>query len=424
MRVGFEVSELYPHNAGTHTYGTQLLRHLVGLSNPPDLTLLDGLGRRSLHEVLTANDLNLGHVRFFNAPNLPTFSCRQCGKLARLRSLRIVECLDRYTLAKLWQEATSRPVTSEMLVPRSFLQSVDVCHWSGAIFRPLVSVPTVVTLHDVLPALHPEWFVDDHRNHFVHQLAVVGKHATRIITDSTSTKLDVMRVLGVDSSRIDVIPLAASPDFRPAERTRSYDDILGSYGLSAGKYILCVSTIEPRKNLVRLAQAFRLATQATSCSDIKLVLAGKRGWLTEDTDAGLKNLGLGERLVMPGRVPSQELAALLGNATAVTYLSLYEGFGLPPLEAMACGAPVLASNTSSLPEVIGDAGLLVDPCNVQGVADALSRLLTDPLLRTVLKERGLLRAKQFTWEKTASLTMQSYQRAVEDHQRAARGRAA
>jgi glycosyltransferase involved in cell wall biosynthesis len=164
--------------------------------------------------------------------------------------------------------------------------------------------------------------------------------------------------------------------------------------------------------LVRLATAFKAVIERAPTLTTCLVLAGKRGWLTDPIDQGLQALGLGDRLLMPGHVPLEDLPALLHGARTVAYVSLYEGFGLPPLEAMACGAAVIASNNSSIPEVVGDAGLLVDPYDVTEIATALERVLTDDGLRAELAARGLRRAAQFSWTKTAELTIQTYRRAA------------
>lgn len=184
------------------------------------------------------------------------------------------------------------------------------------------------------------------------------------------------------------------------------------YSLRQDDYIFYVGAIEPRKNLVRLATAFKAAVERSPELTTRLVLAGRRGWLTESIDAGLQDLGLGDRLLMPGHVPFEDLPALLHGARAVGYVSLYEGFGLPPLEAMACGTPVVASYNSSIPEVVGDAGLLVDPCNVNDIATALHRIMTDDALRADLAHKSLRRAQQFSWTKTAELTMGTYRRAI------------
>jgi glycosyltransferase involved in cell wall biosynthesis len=172
---------------------------------------------------------------------------------------------------------------------------------------------------------------------------------------------------------------------------------------------LYVGTLQPRKNLARVIDAFaRLAGNpalAPTLSDVQLVLAGKRGWLYDDLFAQVTRLGLASRVVFPGYIEDTDLPALLGGALALVFPSLYEGFGIPVLEAGACGVPVITSNTSSLPEVAGDAALLVDPHDVDAIADAMLRIATDAELRAELDRRGQENVKRFSWEKCARETL-------------------
>jgi glycosyltransferase involved in cell wall biosynthesis len=412
MHVAFEVSALYPHNAGTHTYGVQLLTGIADSNRAQDVTLFDVLGRRNFAEILETNGLALQGIRFARAPKLPTLSCTNCRRLPRLRSSRWVREFDRFTLKLLWQRLCDHPRASEWLIPASVVRSMDVCHWAGAVFRPLSSVPTVRTVHDLLPLSHPEWFVPEHRAYEVHQFELVRRYATRIIASSQSTRNDLIQLLGVDSSRIDVVPLAAAPRFKQCQDENHILDTLFRYGLEPEKYVFHVGTVEPRKNLVRLAEGFLVATSPDQESGLKLVMAGGEGWLTGPIHEGLRALNPGERIKMLGRVPEEDLPALLQGALAVAATSLSEGFGLPALEAMASGGVVIASNTGSAPEVVGEAGLLVNPYDVSEIADGLKRLIGQPALRSELRDKGTRRAKLFSWSETTDLTIETYRRAV------------
>jgi glycosyltransferase involved in cell wall biosynthesis len=189
----------------------------------------------------------------------------------------------------------------------------------------------------------------------------------------------------------------------------SVDSVIDALGLRSGTYILHVGTMEPRKNLVRLVQAF--AKLRRSRLAIQLVLAGAQGWMYEDVLAEVERLGLEEDVIVLGRVDAESLPALYNGARCVAYPSLYEGFGLPVLEAMACGTPIVTSRTSSLPEVVGDAGVLVDPYDVGQIAEALEQLIVDEDAARCYAQRGRQRASAFSWEATARKTLQVYENA-------------
>ena len=300
---------------------------------------------------------------------------------------------------------------------------LDVCHWPfEAVFVRLPNAAHIVTIHDVIVLRHPHWLTSTYVEEHTANLRTIAHYATRIIADSENTRRDIVALLGVPFERIDVVPLAAGPEFAPPSDHATYEDVLARYGLRDGDYVFSWGIISERKNYMRLAAAFKEIIARNPALTTRLVLAGGWGWMTEPIREGLAALDLGDRLVMPGRVPQDDLPALIHGARAVAYVSLYEGFGLPPLEAMASGAAVVASNNSSIPEVVGDAGLLVDPYKVADIAAALERVLTDDALRAELAARGLRRAADFSWTHTAELTMQTYRRAPATRQGALAGR--
>jgi alpha-1,3-rhamnosyl/mannosyltransferase len=227
--------------------------------------------------------------------------------------------------------------------------------------------------------------------------------ASHIITPSRSTRDDVLKLLPVDPERVSVVPEGVDPIFapRPANEVAAR---LAPLGLRAGEYLLYVGTIEPRKNLLRLLQALDLAGATTG----PLVLAGGHGWNNAAIRTAVERLARTGRVRSLGYVPDELRPVLLTGARAFVYPSLYEGFGLPPLEAMACGTPVLTSNVSSLPEVVGDAALFVNPDDVDALATGLARLWRDETLRADLRARGLAQARQFSWERTARATLDVY----------------
>jgi len=413
MRVGFETSNLYPEMAGVYTYSSQLLTHLARLADAPTLVLVNGLGRGNLQELSAANEGMLPAADYAKARlALPLLHMANGPWKKDYRTRHLAYQIDSRTTIPLWRWADTVPMMARLRLPRGVTGHLDVCHWSDNSFLHLPRVAHVATIHDTIVLRCKEWHTPEDAAYHTRKLYEVARHATRIIAVSEQTRRDAVDLLGIPLERIDVIPEAASPALRPPTDHRAQQEVLARYGLRDGDYIFYVGTIEPRKNLVRLATAFKVAVERSPELTTRLVLAGRRGWLTGPIDAGLQALGLGDRLLMPGRVPFEDLPALLHGARAVGYVSLYEGFGLPPLEAMACGTPVVASYSSSIPEVVGDAGLLVDPYDVHDIATALHRIMTDDALRADLAQRGLRRAQQFSWIKTAELTMETYCRAI------------
>ena len=238
-------------------------------------------------------------------------------------------------------------------------------------------------------------------------LRASAEGADRIIAVSCHTKDDIVKYLGVEPDRVAVVPLAVDPSLRPLPRDE-IDAALAPLGLAHGTYLLFLGTIEPRKNVGRLLDAVIAAGPEVG----PLVLAGGLGWGNDELRPRIADLTKRGRVRAIGYVSEALRASLLGGARALVYPSLYEGFGLPPLEAMACGTPVVTSGVSSLPEVVGDAALLVNPLDVDQLAGAIERLWHDEPLRADLRARGLARSQQFTWERTARLTLDVYAAAL------------
>jgi glycosyltransferase involved in cell wall biosynthesis len=240
------------------------------------------------------------------------------------------------------------------------------------------------------------------------------RRATKVIAISESTRRDVIELLGVPAERVARIYCGADPGFRPLPASE-VEAFRREKGLPE-RFVLFLGTIEPRKNVVTLVDAFAdvIAGEPSSTGDLQLVLAGGRGWLAEPVYARVEELGLGDRVHFPGYVPEGEKALWYNAATCFCYPSLYEGFGLPPLEAMACGVPVVTSNVSSLPEVVGEAALTVDPMDSVSLGEALQRVLADPGLRAELSARGQARAQHFAWPEAARQTADVYRWVAEE----------
>lgn len=259
---------------------------------------------------------------------------------------------------------------------------------------------SVVTIHDLgyehFPQAHPR------RQRLYLRVSTLWsvRAATAIIAISGATRDDLVTRYRVPSDKIRVIHHGVNPRLRPIEDRAIIDAVRTRYNISA-PYFLYIGTIQPRKNLVRALEAFAAAASRS----FQFVIAGKRGWLSAGIEQRVAELNLGDRVRFTGYVDDNDVPALLSGAHAFVFPSLYEGFGMPVLEAMACGTPVLTSTTSSLPEVAGDAALLVDPTDTTAIAAALEQLATDTALGERLRARGLARAASFTWERCAAETL-------------------
>lgn len=268
---------------------------------------------------------------------------------------------------------------------------------------------SVITVHDLAFLLYPHFLTKEAARYYG-QIDQAVRRTDHIIAVSESTRQDTIKLLGVPERKITVIHEAASPIYRPIAPDEARRHVSKAHGLDRD-YILFVSTIEPRKNLPGLLQAYRKLLDGYKCSQ-ELVLAGSRGWLSEEVYETVEALNLSDHVRFLGRVPSQQLLYLYNAARVLVHPSFYEGFGLPPLEAMTCGTPTIVSNVSALPEVVGDAAILIDPHDIDGLTVAMWHVLTDENLRASLSTKGLKRAQIFSWKHAAQETLNVYRRVV------------
>jgi glycosyltransferase involved in cell wall biosynthesis len=297
----------------------------------------------------------------------------------------------------------------QWLLPIELLRfPLDLLH-STDFIPPLRSpVPAVITVHD-LAFLHWPHFITKASAAYYGQIDRAVRRAQQIIVPSENTKQDLIGLLGVPDNKVSVIHEAADPSFQPLPVEPTRREVSQKYGLPSS-YVFFVSTIEPRKNVGGLLTAYHHLRQRYNIGETALVLAGSQGWLYEETLETARRLGLDRSVHFLGRVPDEDLRKLYVAARCHIHPAHYEGFGLPPLEAMACGTPTIVSNSSSLPEVVGDAALLVNPNDPEEIAVALHRLLTDDALHAELRTKGLQRAKCFSWESAARSTLEIYRK--------------
>jgi glycosyltransferase involved in cell wall biosynthesis len=268
---------------------------------------------------------------------------------------------------------------------------------------------SVITIHDLNFLYYPQFLTAESRRYYNQQIEWAVCRTDHILADSHATKSDLVSLLGVPPEKVTVVHLAANPAFRPLPEAETRQ-VATKYNLEPG-YLLFVGTLEPRKNLPGLLQAYRLLLDA-EVTDAPLVLVGGKGWLYDELFERVEKLRLTGRVRFLHGVGDTDLPGLYNAASVLATPSFYEGFGFPALEAMACGTPAVVSDRASLPEVVGEAGLLADPDDPENIARALGRVLTDDLLRERMREQGLAQAARFTWEKAARGTLMVYRRVL------------
>jgi glycosyltransferase involved in cell wall biosynthesis len=371
MKIALDISMAVGESAGVGTYTRGLI---------------EGLARVDAeNEYLLYTYLDVPEPAGLNLPSQPNFTFRTVQRGG-----------DHWE--RLWFDAE--------LPPKEALGQVDIIH------SPFFNAPKehygalVVTIYDLSFLLYPQFHTEANRLHCFNGTLKAALYADRIIAISQFTKQDLMRYFSVSEERIRVV-YPAPRQFCYPERNRDFlRSTLDRFEIYHN-FILCVGSLEPRKNLKTLIEAYAMYVKHHSGREL-LVIAGAKGWLNEDITQVAAALGLEGRVKFLGYVQEADLRVLYSAARLFVYPSLYEGFGLPPLEAMACGAPVITSNTSSLPEVVGDAAILIDPRNSGQLCHAMRTVLADDVLRLGMREKSLAQARLFSWERAAEETLAAY----------------
>ncbi len=292
------------------------------------------------------------------------------------------------------------------------LSQVDIYH---SLYFPFADynfpkAQRVLMIYDLIPILFEEWVTQRVHQRFLRTIASIDLNRDWITCISEQTKRDFCNHTKMNPDRVFVTPLAASSNFYPVENQAIIDATLSRYQINRAPYFLSLCTIEPRKNLSLLIRCFTKMIAENPHLDVNLVLVGVSGWKNQAIFAEAEvNSQLKSRIIFTGYVPDHDLSAIYSGALGFVYPSLYEGFGLPPLEAMQCGTPVITSNTSSIPEVVGDAGIMINPKIEDDLCQALWQMLNDDGLRKSLSAKGLHRASNFSWHKCATETMAVYE---------------
>ena len=372
MKIGFDISAQSLPRSGVGQYQHQLIRHLLKI-DPKNDYLLYGFNVR--------NRKRLEAVRF-DAPNCET---------------RVIPIPQR--LITLSWLAFRAPALDRVV------KGCDIYHVSEISIPPVKKAKRVAFVHDLTTLLFPQFHVPS--NVFVHRQRFERlSEVDAILTNSETTKRDIVDHLKISSEKIHVTHLGADEVFRPMPK-EGIHPVLERHGIQQ-PYLLFVGTLEPRKNLETLILAFNRLKEKDHISH-QLVLAGQKGWLCEPILRAIEASPYHSDILRTNYLAEGDLPALMNGAEVFVYPSFYEGFGLPVLEAMQCGTPVVTSNVSSLPEVGGDACLYVDPHSVEEIADRIRMVLTDSNLQKSMSEKGIVQAKHFSWEKCARETLRVYE---------------
>jgi glycosyltransferase involved in cell wall biosynthesis len=372
MRIGIDYTSAATQGAGIGRYTRELVRALLALPTPHRFSFFYASPKRIDESTLHHPPSAIHRLPFH----------------------------DKW-LMRVWQRLRL-PIPVELVTGR-----VDLFHSPDFTLPPtLPHVPTLLTVHDLSFIRDPESAWPRLRAFLMKAVPRSVKRATHVLADSAATKHDLIELFGTPAEKISVLYSGVEPRFAPLSDQAEIDRVCVKYQLPR-PFILSVGTLQPRKNYVRLIQAF---AQLAGDLPHHLVITGGRGWLYDTIFDRVKSLGLENRVHFPGFVEDADLPALYSAAGVFALVSVYEGFGLPLLEAMACGTPAIASNTSSLPEVIGEAGLQVDPRDVDAIAGALQAMIGQSDLRDRARAAGIERAHLFTWEKAAQELLSIYDR--------------
>lgn len=375
---------------------------LIGVDYTPAHEQTGGIGRyvRQLLGALAAlPDEN--QYRLFVAGGKPASLSNPPGPRFGWRSTRISP----KWLARLWHRLNL------YLPVEAFVGRVDVFHATDFVLPPtLPHTRTLLTVHDLSFVRVPESASPRLKVYLDTVVPRSIKRADYVLADSLATKLDLVDLYGISSDRVEVLLSGVDSVFRPIH-TANFASIRAKYQIGECPYLFAVGTVQPRKNYARLIEA--LSIVRAGGLEIELVIAGGKGWLEDPIYAALDQLDMRPYVHFIGFAAEEDLPVLYSHALCSVFPSLYEGFGLPILEAMACGTPVVTSNLSSMPEVAGDAALLVYPYRVEEIADGIQSVVEDSSLRQSLIQKGHERAKLFTWEKSAQQLLQVYQRLLD-----------
>lgn len=409
MKIGIDVTILYVAKAGIYYHHINLLKHLLALENQHEFVLVDYAPSRSdkpLPFDLSSLESERVQLAMIHAPRQPKLiNWKRLDFFGGRFTAQMIDAMVGYP----WQGYITARTRDKVAV---ILAGLDVFHASDVTYFKPDKAGLISTVHDLSPMLLPQLHTKQNRALFKRKMRHVCAHAQTIIAVSEHTKRDLIVHLGLPAERIQVVYNSVDPKFGPLQDQAELSRVMRKYALPESGYILYVGTLEPRKNLVRLVEAYASVREHSGEHTPPLVLAGGRGWLYRDIFATVERLKLQRQVIFTGFIDDDDLPALYNNALFFVYPSLYEGFGIPVLEAMACGVPVIAADVAALPEIVGEAGILIEPTDTPALTQAMLSLLTGTEQRDRLREAGLKQACLFSWDRAARETLEVYERAI------------
>ncbi len=418
MHMGLDISVLRIAQAGVLVYTRTLIEHLIIYGQQHQWTLLDVLPLNPDKPMVYPDVFGAPHVRIVRCTGLNRRYLSMCP-VARTGMLHTVTSHIDHWLDAAWAVTAQAAVAWQLYAT---LRHVDLFHSSDQFLYAPGHAAAMLTINDLTTRVHPELHVAANTTMHSAKEHFAVTQADHIMTISHATKRDIVQHLHIPAERISVIYPAADDRFQPYAPDRT-QPVLDRYGLQTGQYIVSIGTLEPRKNFVRLIEAYAHIRQACAQQHIDLpplVIVGGNGWLYEEIHAAPARYGVAQHVYFLGKVPDADLPLLLAGAHLFVYPSLYEGFGLPVLEALACGVPVVAANSTSIPEVLGEAGIYCDPHDTSSIAQAMIEILLNPALAEQLRHIGPARAAQFSWERTARETLDVYAYVIGERKQRAR----
>ena len=363
MKIGIDAKYIYTNKAGTGRYINNLLSHVKKIDN---VNLYVELHPSSQSEIKKTNNF-----------------------LSRITN------------------GFGEFIRCQLMLPlRTKSLGIDILHSPTFISPIITGCPVILTIYDLNHILYPETFEPLYRQYLNLLLPICAKRATKIITTSESSRKDIIGNLHVGEDKVEVIYGAASPIFGRLDTENNFQSVLKKFRIRT-PYILNVGTLEPRKNISGLLKAFSMLKERKSIPH-KLVIVGEKGWRHKIIFKAISSLNLQDEVIFTSYISDEELMILYNKCNVFVYPSLYEGFGLPPLEAMTCGAPVITSNTSSLPEVVGNAGIMINPDNTEELCETIYTVIENNSLMENMRKKSLERAKLFSWEKSARQLLKIY----------------
>jgi glycosyltransferase involved in cell wall biosynthesis len=412
MHIGLDISVLRIAQAGVFVYTRHLIEQLVAQGTEHHWTLLDVLP-------LNPDRPMPVNLEAFAAPNVRVVRCPGLNRrylsmhpAARQGMLHPVARQLDHALDHPWALAATATMGMQL---RLALHNVDVFHSSDQFLHAPGHAAAILPILDLTTRIHPEFHIQANTAMHTAKERFAMTRADHIVTISQATRRDIIAHLHIPAERISVTYPAKEARFRPYP-AEQIQPLLDRYRLQVGQYILHIGTLEPRKNHIRLIEGYallrhQLATQGNEPPP--LVLGGGHGWLYDEILTAPARYGVAQHVRFLGKIPDAELPLLLAGAGLFVYPSLYEGFGLPVLEALACGVPVVAANSTSIPEVLGEAGVYCDPHDSATIAQGMAAVLANPVLADELRCKGIAQAAHFSWERMAQETLAVYAQADE-----------